>query len=203
MNRLPWFTLGCAVLAVLFALVPGAAEWLQLDRTALAHGQLWRVITGHFTHFDRDHLTWDLAALLLLGALSEAVDRAAWRRTMLFGALAISAGVLLGQPGLRVYRGLSGLDSALFGLVVARLARDGWRSGHGFSLALAALAGGGFLLKCGYEIGTGSTYFAAGTTYVPVPLAHGLGFLSGIVGAVHRPQIAGTCTRGETSVSTP
>src|SRR5262245_20822538 len=42
---------------------------LSYDRAALADGQWWRVISGHFVHLDADHLFVNLMGLVLMWAL--------------------------------------------------------------------------------------------------------------------------------------
>ncbi|MCF3649207.1 rhombosortase [Synoicihabitans lomoniglobus] len=182
MKRFPFLTFGLAFTAVLIALIPGATAWLQLDRYAVIHDVQWlRGLTGHLTHFDTDHLTWDVAALLLLGTLAERESRRATAVTLALSAIGISSAVLIFHPQFATYRGLSGLDSALFGLIVARLFTTGWRERHGFTLATAALAAVGFIFKTGFELFANDTVFASSLGYAPVPLAHFVGFTIGSI----------------------
>ena len=158
---------------------PALTTALELDRAAVLQGQLWRLFTGHFTHFGSDHLKWDLIGLLVLGSLAESSQRRQMVVTLLGAAAVIGSAVVLFQPQFSHYRGLSGLDSALFGLVVARMIATGWREKHHLSWMIGGLALAGFGAKCVYELTTHSTYFATGMGYSPVPLAHALGALAG------------------------
>jgi rhomboid family GlyGly-CTERM serine protease len=160
---------------------------LELDRAAVARGEVWRLLTGHWTHWTLDHLLWDALTFLLLAALCETrISRRALLIAVAGSALLISAGVWVALPGLSSYRGLSGIDSALFVLLaVALLRRE-----SGAAAALAGVAVLLFLAKAAWEVGTGSTLFidAAGS-FVPVPLAHLLGGAWGLVAAVlHSPR---------------
>jgi rhomboid family GlyGly-CTERM serine protease len=109
--------------ALLSAVVPGAAGWLAYERTAIATGELWRVVTCHWTHWSFDHLAWDLAAfgvLVLIGW------RASARRLLLALALSvvlIPLAVWTVLPTMVGYRGLSGIDSALFTPLVSTTVR--------------------------------------------------------------------------------
>jgi rhomboid family GlyGly-CTERM serine protease len=187
MRRLPWITLALAVLACLVQTSPALGAALEFSRTAVnTHGEVWRFLTAHLTHFGTDHLRWDVAALLILGVMAEHENRRGFAVTLLGSALAIGLGVWMGQPNFETYRGLSGVDSALYGLVCARLVRDGRRARHGFSIAVGVLALAGFALKCGAELTSGATVFANGgdaAGYSPVPLAHLIGLAAGIAGA--------------------
>jgi len=75
---LPWrsFLLGAAAIAAYLILGAAPEAWV-FDRVAIAQGEWWRLITGHWVHSDLAHAAWDIAALLLLGALFEA--RLRWR----------------------------------------------------------------------------------------------------------------------------
>ncbi|CAM2835413.1 rhombosortase [Rariglobus hedericola] len=181
MKRLPWSTLTVSVLAVIIHFVPALGNVLQFDRAAVAHGQVWRFFSAHLTHFGDDHLRWDLLAFVILGAMAERISRRAFLLTLGVSALIISTGVWVAQPQFTTYRGLSGIDSALFSFVIADLLATGWRERHRFSLIVGVAALGGFLAKCVFEVLTGNTVFVeAGEVFAPVPLAHLLG---GAVGA--------------------
>ena len=180
MKRIPWFTLGFSALAVAVHCVPALTLGWQFDRAAIAHGQIWRFFTAHLTHFGSDHLRWDLLAFLILGALAERISRSAFLATLALSAAFITLGVWIAQPQFLTYRGLSGIDCALFGLVVTDLLVVGRRERHGFSLAVGGLTLVGFAAKCVFELATGDTVFVESTNaFAPVPLAHLLGFIAG------------------------
>lgn len=146
---------------------------LELDRTAIAAGEVWRLFTCHAMHWSIDHLAWDLLAFLCLLplCLRESVRRTWW--TLAAASLAISGAVLVFLPEMERYRGLSGLDSALFVFLAAsRLTRG--RSG-----TVAGVALGLFAAKLAFEMATGSTLFTSVEGFVPVPLAHLVGALCG------------------------
>jgi rhomboid family GlyGly-CTERM serine protease len=175
--RPPLLTVTFAAIAVAVHLLPPAiAASLQFDRAALESGQWWRWLTAHFTHFGANHLGWDAAVFLVLGTVCE--FRSRWRIAFALGlaSLAISVAVYFWQPQFALYRGLSGLDCALFGMFAAGLLlrQDPISKIIGVIATIAAIA------KCGFESETGSTAFASGAGYAPVPLAHLVGFLSGI-----------------------
>ncbi len=192
MRRLPWITLVLASLAGLAHASPTLTAAWEFHRAAVNEGgELWRLFTAHLAHFGADHLAWDVAALLVLGTMAEREDRRAFALTLALAATLIGLGVWLTQPALATYRGLSGLDSALYGLVCARLIATGRRQRHTFTVTLGAAALAGFALKCAAEFASGQTVFAAGADYAPVPLAHLLGLLSGLTVAVLSRRPAG------------
>ena len=181
-RQLP-LTLGLTVAAIAIAALPEAAALLQYDRAALRAGELWRLATGHLTHWNFDHLFWDAIALLLLGAYCELRDRRMYARCLAVGAAMISVGLILLRPDVQLYRGLSGLDSALFVLAAWHYGSDARRSGDrtGFRAALGAVVA--FLGKIAYESLTGRTLFvdAAAGCFEPLPLSHLLGAAAAVV----------------------
>lgn len=170
--------LGAAALAV--ALVPRAAEALQLDRALVAR-EPWRILTSHLTHFSVGHLAYDLAVFLSLGLVCESRWPRRTRASLGAALLACSAAMLAGAPELDTYRGLSGLGSALFMQLAARLHVEGaFRST--WARTLPALAVACFLAKLAYEVQSGSAYFVRDAgLFVPVPSAHLAGGMLGLV----------------------
>src|SRR5690349_14717192 len=140
MKRFPYLTLIAGVIALAIHAVPGATEALQLDRYAFARAEYWRLVTGHFTHFGADHLRWDLVAFAAFGALVEVRSRRSWISCLMISAVVISLSVVWLQPQLSLYRGLSGLDSALFTVVAAELLREGRSTGDKPMVVLGLLA---------------------------------------------------------------
>ncbi len=165
-----------ALAAVLIALLPDAAELLQYD--AANNTQAWRWLTGHLTHWSFEHLLWDVLAFGVLALLAERESRGAMLACCIGSALAISAALAWGMPDIGQYRGLSGVDSALFVLVAVQAWRRGER-GWKIAAAAALLA---FAGKLGFEIATGHTLFVSqwSPDVAPLPLVHAIG---GTVGA--------------------
>jgi rhomboid family GlyGly-CTERM serine protease len=154
---------------------PAVAEALQLDRARVLGGEWYRLLTCHVAHFTRSHLAWDLAMFAALGAVAGMRECARTLAALLPAAIAIPLGVLLFQPSLQTYRGLSGLDSALFVLIVGRqvMSDDDARW-----LPLACLVA--FAAKVTYECATGHTLFVTGSSeFTAVPLAHAIGSICG------------------------
>jgi rhomboid family GlyGly-CTERM serine protease len=175
--RLPVRTLAICAAALLVHFVPGLVPLLIYDRAAIAHGELWRLLTGNLVHLSDAHLTLDLAAFLIAGAI---VEQRGYRH---FATLCVSAAVLIGvaiylfEPGLQFYGGLSGVvTAAIVYLCLQGITEQGsWRW-----LCAAMLAG--LSTKLWIELVLGkSLLLAFGTgNFVPVPLSH----LTGAVAAV-------------------
>ena len=165
--------------ALLFHAVP---QWFQYDRAAIAAGQGWRVLTCHWTHWSFDHLAWDVAAFVVLIGLGMRTNGRRVLLTLALAAVAIPLAVAIAMPGMQFYRGLSGLDSALFTVVAIPLMREEWSAGRRGAARLIAVVLVSFALKIVLEGLTGATLFADSSHFVPVPLAHAVGGLCGWVG---------------------
>jgi rhomboid family GlyGly-CTERM serine protease len=180
-RRIPCASLLLGLLALGLIFLPRGADLLEYDRLSIAQGGIWRLFTCHWTHFSFDHLLWDLLAFLALGAACERQDRKAFFWCLLVSAGAISMAVWIFQPGLAVYRGLSGIDSALFAYLAVRvLGKNPVRRNpvrvSAISLVLLLFAG-----KVIFEMVTGSTLFVTdlGNGVVPIPMAHLAGAAAG------------------------
>ena len=177
-------TLAVGLAALLIAMVPSAGDWLQFHRTSIACGEVWRLATCHLTHWNAEHLQWDLLMFVVLGAAYASCEI----RARCGGAWPMAASVVTGLvwcffPEMPAYRGLSGIDTALFTLLAVELVRDARRDGN---RAIALAAGGllaGFAAKTLYEAATGQTFFvdqdAAG--FAPLVWDH---LAAAIVGAM-------------------
>ncbi len=114
--RLPWLTMLSGAVAFLIFLAPESvgAAW-QLDRGSSVFALCWQSITSHLTHWNFEHLVWDLAVFIVVGSMVERRSRNVWLGLFLASAVAISISFLIWVPDLQFYRGLSGIDMAFVG----------------------------------------------------------------------------------------
>ncbi len=129
-RRLPGAALLLAGLALAVHLVPGADELLEYRREAIIAGQVWRILSGHWAHFTLNHLSWDLLAFLVLGSACEQFSRRRFVLAVFGSAITVAAVSWFLLPGMTAYRGLSGIGSALFGLLTVQLIRNAIRQGY-------------------------------------------------------------------------
>lgn len=180
MKPLPRTTLLITLAALAAWVIPGATSFLQYDRATILGGQLWRLVTGHLTHWSADQLFWDGAVFAALGAACERRNRASFRLGLALSVVAVTGLVWVALPGLNLYRGLSGIDSALFTLLGAQIFAERVRERHwGGAAALGALWLG-FVAKVAYEQLSGATLFVADQAgMVPIAAAHLAGAAAG------------------------
>jgi rhomboid family GlyGly-CTERM serine protease len=173
--RIPWVTLAVSALAVAVYAAPGGTAAVELSRAGLGDGQLWRLATGHLAHWSFEHLLWDVATFAALGAACERASRRDTAVVLLLAAPTVALMVLAARPSLATYRGLSGLDVALFALLARQV---GGRIGATLAAVLAA--------KLVYEAGAGAAVFVGhlSDAVVFVPAAHQGGALAAALWAL-------------------
>jgi rhomboid family GlyGly-CTERM serine protease len=183
-RRIPWVTAAVVALAIaVWGSTDAVKQALLYDRGAVFHGQLWRLWTGHLVHFSASHLGWNLLVVALAGAW---IECSGFRARGWFAAaapLAISLALLVGEPTLGSYGGLSGVATA----AVAFACASEWRRGAGRALWCTAL--GLIGIKTAWEYWGAGSLFAHYTSAAvrTVPLSHlsgacfgaGMGFLEG------------------------
>lgn len=171
-----WPMLVIVLPCVLLAIVGNPARSiLEYDRLAILNGQIWRIFTGNWVHLGWGHLAEDMAGYILLWLLFEQ-ELPAWRcpGLVVFGSLGVGLGLLLGDPQLRWYVGVSGALNTLWiaGAMWLMVRRD-WL---GWVLALF------LVLKLIYEQMLGPLPWSVTTTGGPVVVdAHLWGALSGAI----------------------
>ncbi|HXA16857.1 MAG TPA: rhombosortase [Thermoanaerobaculia bacterium] len=151
-------TVYLTLLTLAAALIPGSS--LELRRG----GAAWRIATCHFTHFTYEQLAWDALVFVVLGIACARRSRGAFQATLLASIIVVPIAVLALAPDVTTYRGLSGIDSALFALLLTME----WQR----SRLVALCAAGGFAMKLIFEMTSGATVFVSGGAFVPVPAAH-------------------------------
>ena len=182
-RRTPCASLFFVATAVVVFVWPGLGAHLQYDRAAIIAGEVWRLLAGHWAHYSPDHFFWDVLAFAALGVACERRSRARFLGCVITSALAISISVWLMLPHMQVYRGLSGIDSALFALLTVVMWNDGRLSGRPGLQVVATTGLIAFLVKVAFELTTGRNVFVNGIDpgTVGVPLAHIVGALCGLV----------------------
>ena len=179
-------TLSLCLLAVAALLLPSLTGALEFSRASLADGECWRLLTGHLTHWNFDHFMWDLVMFAALGAICERRGRGRYAACLLAAALAIPLCVYALMPEMATYRGLSGLDSALFAMLAVLMLREKWAERDWTGTTIVAILLLGFAAKVGYEFVTLQTVFvdSAAADFIPLPLAHIVGAAVGTLAAV-------------------
>ncbi|CAM3893181.1 MULTISPECIES: rhombosortase [Pseudoalteromonas] len=112
------YLIGPASLAILSTILMlfGLGPHLDFDRNAIADGEIWRILSGQFTHSNWYHLMLNLLGILFIWLLhAEYTTLRKYWLNVLFLGLFTGLMILLFSLNIVVYTGLSGL---LHGLIV-------------------------------------------------------------------------------------
>src|SRR5580693_8185965 len=109
------------VLDLVLGLGDSVGQLLRYDRSAIAAGGWWRLLTAHMVHLDAHHLVLNELGLVLMWALfAEDYDPVEWCVIVCAGALAVSCGLWWLSPRVSWYVGASGLLHSIMAAGVAR-----------------------------------------------------------------------------------
>jgi len=175
------------VLAGLAILLHTAADQLPcctLSFDEFSGLEAYRLLACHFTHWSTEHLLWDLAVFVILGAVCEWRSPGRHAATLLLSAAGIPLCIMVWLPQIDSYRGLSGIDTALFGLLAADLLIEKIKDRDVISTIVFGLFLVGLFAKITMEMMSNANIFVSDTSFTPVPLSHVVGAIIGLaVGA--------------------
>jgi rhomboid family GlyGly-CTERM serine protease len=127
-GRWIWLLAIVLFLDLVLGLGDSVGSLLRYDRSAIAAGGWWRLLTAHTVHLDLHHLLLNELGLVLLWALfAQDYDPIEWCIIVCAGALAISSGLWWLSPHVVWYVGLSGvLHTIMAAGCVRHLAERSW-----------------------------------------------------------------------------
>jgi rhomboid family GlyGly-CTERM serine protease len=114
-----------ALIVIVASLLALSGEWgrelMRYDRDAIAGGEIWRLISGHFVHLGLSHWLYNGVGLLLIWFLvGQFLRSSQWLLVTWLSILCIDAGFWVLEAQLEWYVGLSGLlHGYLFAGIVA------------------------------------------------------------------------------------
>ena len=174
--------LGAALVASL------APDALALDRASLENGEVWRLWTGHLVHWSQAHFVMDVGVACLLALVARVPP------TWLLAAPCLGVGVLLLDPSLTSYAGLSGL---LHGWAMALALEHATRGASVSTRQVGTLAVVALLAKLLVDpLGVQSLVIDADLGGRPAYIAHALGVLWAALTTGTRWSLVSTGTRG-------
>ncbi|MHB8788446.1 MAG: rhombosortase [Desulfobulbaceae bacterium] len=183
-KRCPFVTLGIGMTALVLFFCGDALSFLQYDRAAIAAGEVWRGITGHWLHWSFEHFLWCTITFLAIGFICEFLSRKGYIATLVAAGVVIPVVCWFADPGLVLYRGLSGLASAIFVFATVMMTQKAYSRRDWPAIWLPAAAGITFTGKVVYEYLSGSALFVdSPDIFTPVPLVHLAGGAAGLLTA--------------------
>jgi rhomboid family GlyGly-CTERM serine protease len=130
LDRGRWIWLLTILLAMdaVLGLGDSVSQLLRYDRSAIAAGGWWRLLTAHIVHLDVHHLILnELGVVLMWSLFAQDYDAVEWCVIVLSGALAISSGLWWLSPRVSWYVGASGvLHSVMAAGAAKHLALRSW-----------------------------------------------------------------------------
>jgi rhomboid family GlyGly-CTERM serine protease len=164
------------------------SDALQYSRAAVDAGEWWRFATASFVHWSLNQLLWDGIAFVALACVAWRLSRTRFAVAFIASAIAIPICIHLFAPNVATYRGLSGVDSALFVLVAMLV---------GKRARIVLLL---FAAKIAFEFATGTTLFVheLAPGVASLPIAHVIGAAIGLLSQLRlqRPQLLGQSSNG-------
>jgi rhomboid family GlyGly-CTERM serine protease len=114
------------------------ADLIRFNRQAILQGQVWRLCSGHLAHLGWSHVWLNIGGLAVIWALvGSCFTTRQWLIILTGLALGISLGLMIFNPKLSWYVGLSGV---LHGMLVAGAVteiRNGQHSGYALIILIA------------------------------------------------------------------
>jgi rhomboid family GlyGly-CTERM serine protease len=127
-GRWIWLLAILIVLDLVLGLGDSVGELLRYDRSAIAAGGWWRLLTAHIVHLDVHHLILNELGLVLVWSLfARDFDAVEWCAIVSAGALGISSGLWWLSPRIGWYVGASGVLHTMMAAGTAKhLAERAW-----------------------------------------------------------------------------
>ncbi len=169
-GRWIWLLLILLLLGAVLGLGDSVSALLRYDRSAIAAGGWWRLLTAHIVHLDAHHLILNELGLVLVWSLfAQDYDVVEWCAIVLSGALAISSGLWWLSPQVAWYVGASGVLHTVMGagaanhlivrawdrwlLFLGLTAKLAWEQWGGHSSPLVVVDAHLYGAICGFAVG--------------------------------------------------
>jgi len=122
-RRLPWIYLAVALVAGVVTASSALRTVFVYNRAAIAHGELWRIWTGHLVHFGWTHYLADGALFVVIGWALERSNPLCGKISLILLPMAVCAALFWFDPSMNIYGGLSGVNVGLLVFLACR----GWQ----------------------------------------------------------------------------
>jgi rhomboid family GlyGly-CTERM serine protease len=169
-GRWIWLLAILLVLDAVLGLGDSVGQLLRYDRSAIAAGGWWRLLTAHIVHLDVHHLVLNELGLVLMWSLfAQDYDAVEWCAIVLAGALAISSGLWWLSPRVSWYVGASGVLHSVMAagaakhlverswdrwiLIIGLCAKLAWEQFHASSAVLIVVDAHLYGALCGFAVG--------------------------------------------------
>jgi len=155
------------------------SELLEFNRIFFPN-EWWRLITAHYTHWNVEHLIYDTGMFILFGFLTLKINEKIFYIILFLVPLFASLIILIFKPYMMCYRGISGIDTALFTFTVLFFALKSLKNNEYKTFLFCFLAISALTLKTFYESLTGSAFFVS-SGFTLEPFTHLTGIVVGCI----------------------
>jgi rhomboid family GlyGly-CTERM serine protease len=169
-GRWIWLLFILLLLDLVLGLGDSVGQLLRYDRSAIAAGGWWRLLTAHIVHLDLHHLILNELGLVLVWSLfARDYDAVEWCVIVMAGALAISSGLWWLSPRVSWYVGASGVLHSVMAagaakhllerywdrwiLVLGLSAKLAWEQWGGHEVPLIVVDAHLYGALCGFVVG--------------------------------------------------
>ena len=169
-GRWIWLLFILLSLDLVLGLGDSVGQLLRYDRSAIAAGGWWRLLTAHIVHLDLHHLILNELGLVLMWSLfAQDYDAVEWCAIVLTGALAVSSGLWWLSPRVSWYVGASGVLHSVMAagaakhffdrywdrwiLVLGLCAKLAWEQWGGHEVPLIVVDAHLYGALCGFVVG--------------------------------------------------
>lgn len=178
MKKFPVFTIFIVCCCFLSFLFHGMASLFIFDRTGILNGEIWRLLTAHLVHFTGSHLFFNLSVFVVAACIIEKENRSHLILLSIFSALIISITLLVFNPDMVYYGGLSGVAVCLiYYSAFLKIREQRWKTIS--SVIVVCLP-----VKVLLEIYSNTSVLSClgDQPFVNMPVSHVAGLLTGIFG---------------------
>ena len=112
--RIPVWTISIILLSTVSFISGGLSSLFIYDRAAVMEGELWRLFTSHLVHFSKFHFLYNIITFGIFGWIVEQQYYTYFGRLLLLMAFIIGITLLIMNPDMLFYGGLSGLAHGTF-----------------------------------------------------------------------------------------
>lgn len=165
-----------SVVLLLALLQPLSGDYLRFDRQAIAQGQWWRLLSGHWVHLSWTHAFSNSAGLLLCAYIAgDNFNQRTNLHFLLFSLAFVGCGLWWWAPDLYRYVGMSG---CLHGLLLVSVVRSRYYATPLKALIVLVIAGKVLWEQTPYYDDQALKALIGGRVETR---AHLLGFISGLL----------------------
>ena len=177
-SRIPLFTASLLLLCVVSSKFDSLSSLFVYDRVEILKGELWRLFTSHFVHFNDIHLIYNLIAFCVVGWIIEYKEYRFFKLLCLLMACSISIVMIAFKQDMSYFGGLSGMVCgaiAYFSLQSIH-EQEPWRTISILTIIF-------LFVKVGLEIYNNGSILPYWETqdFVPIPLSHFTGILMAVI----------------------